>query len=195
MVFITPASSRVSDSLLRAGCLCLLLAVAQPLLAAPFGIANVSVRLHEQVYLLSADIHYDFSAEALEALHNGVPLTIRIDIEIEKTREWLWNSTLASLQQGFSLQYHALSHQYVLQNLNSGALYAFHNREAAFAALGQLRDLPLLDRQLLLEQQPYLIKLRARLDIESLPSPLRPIAYITPAWRLKSDWYRWSFTP
>lgn len=195
MAFITPASSNSLKRLGRSAWLCLLLTLPTSLMAADFRISDVTVRLHDQVYLLNANLHYDFSEEALGALQNGVPLTILIAIDIEQPRRWLWNETLASLEQGLRLQYHALSDQYVLQNLNSGARYAFHSRRAALEAMGYLRDFPLLDQTLLNHGVEYLVRLQARLDIESLPSPLRPIAYITPAWRLKSDWYRWSFTP
>lgn len=194
MVFTTPELSN-SRPLLRGGCLAMLLLLSQPLLAADFHIHEVHVRLQDQVYLLDADIDYQFSEEALEALHNGVPLTIRIDIEIDRPRQWLWNINLGSLEQGFRLQYHALSDQYVLKNLNSGALYAYHSLWVALDELGMLRDYPLIDHKLLDPEQEYLVRLQARLDIEALPSPLRPIAYITPAWRLKSDWYQWSFKP
>jgi hypothetical protein len=43
--------------------------------------------------------------------------------------------------------------------------------------------------------EEYEVLIHAELDIEALPSPLRPLAYITPAWRLNSDWYSWSLTP
>lgn len=196
MAFITPVSSNTAKRPWRAGWLCALLMLASPaVLAEAFQISDVHVRLHNQVYLLNADIDYELSTEALEALHNGVPLTIRIAIEIERPRKWLWNIGEASLEQGYRLQYHALSDQYVLQNLNSGALYAYQNRWAALHAMGELRDFPLLDQQLLDLELDYQLRLQARLDIEALPSPLRPIAYITPEWRLRSDWYLWSFKP
>lgn len=195
MAFSTPALANTKP-LSRAAWLGLwLLLVAPNLQAADFVVRHVDIHLQQQVFLLNADIHYGFSSEALEALHNGVPLTIRIDIEIERPREWWWNISLASLQQGYRLQYHALSDQYLLQNLNSGAQYAFHSRAAALEALGRLRDFPLIDQQFLQAGEAYLLRLQARLDIEALPAPLRPIAYITPAWRLKSDWYQWPFTP
>jgi hypothetical protein len=102
---------------------------------------------------------------------------------------------MASLEQRYQLRYHALSHQYLLQNINSGAFYAFHTLEAALGTLGSLQDFPLIDKQLVEKGEEYEVLLHAELDIEALPSPLRPLAYITPAWRLDSDWYTWSLTP
>ncbi len=62
-------------------------------------------------------------------------------------------------------------------------------------AMGTLSDFPLLDAQLINEGKRYEVLMQAELDIESLPSPLRLLAYITPSWRLNSDWYTWSLTP
>jgi len=171
------------------------LLLALPVHASDFFITGIHTRLQENVYLLDAYIDYRFSDEALDALDNGVPLTFQLSIEIQRKRKWWLDANVADLQQRYRLQYHALSHQYLLQNLNSGAFYAFHSLAAARDAMGTLRDFPLLDSQLVEPNEHYEVLLHAELDIEALPSPLRPLAYITPAWRLNSDWYTWSLTP
>jgi hypothetical protein len=171
------------------------LLLSQPLLAADFFITGIHIRKQENIYLLDAHVDYRFSDEALEALDNGVPLTLQLTIEIERKRKWWLDADVANLQQRYRLQFHPLSHQYLLHNLNSGAFYAFQSLPAAIDAMGTLRDFPLLDAQLIEPDEKYEVLLQAELDIEALPSPLRPLAYITPAWRLNSDWYTWSLTP
>lgn len=163
--------------------------------ASDFVISDIHTEVKEGVYLLDADIDYRFSDEALRALSNGVPLTIQLTLDIERLRKWWLNDEIATLQQRYSLQYHAFTHQYLLRNLNSGAFYSLPHYQAAVEALGTLRGLPLLDSKLMLPDEHYEVAMQVELDIEALPSPLRPVAYITPAWRLRSDWYRWSLTP
>lgn len=163
--------------------------------ASDFFITGVHTEINEGVYLLDADIDYRFTEESLQALDNGVPLTVQLTIEISRVRKWWFNDDIATLQQRYSLQYHALSHQYLLRNLNSGAFYSFPQYSSAVKALGSLRGFPLLDSKLVLPNERYKVAMQAELDIEALPSPLRPVAYITPAWRLQSDWYSWSLTP
>lgn len=163
--------------------------------ASDFFITGIHSEVKEGVYLLDADIDYRFTDEALDALSNGVPLTVQLTIEIDRVRKWWVNEEIASLEQRYSLQYHALSHQYLLRNLNSGAFYSFPSYPSAVQALGRVREFPLLDSKLILANERYRVSMQAELDIEALPSPLRPVAYITPAWRLKSDWYAWSLTP
>jgi hypothetical protein len=185
---------RLLASMLGAG-LCSAICLAPAAHASDFFINGIHTEVREGVYLLDADIDYRFSDEALRALSNGVPLTIQLTIEIERVRNWWLDAEVAALEQRYSLQYHALSHQYLLRNLNSGAFYSFPHYQAAVRALGSLRLLPLLDSKLILADEKYKASMRVELDIEALPSPLRPVAYITPAWHLKSDWYTWSLIP
>ncbi|MGM0593168.1 MAG: DUF4390 domain-containing protein [Pseudomonadota bacterium] len=175
-----------------AALLCLLPSLA---LANEFIVTALNSRMQEGVYLLNARIDYRLTSEVREALFNGVPITVQLDIEIQRKRRWWLDATVATLQQRYRLQYHALSHQYQIHNLNSGGYYAYPTLESALDALGNIRDFPLLDKQLVDPEQEYEVLLHTVLDIEALPSPLRPMAYITPAWRLDSDWYRWSLTP
>jgi hypothetical protein len=163
--------------------------------AGEFSVRNADTNLVEGVYLLDAHVDYSFSAEALKALDNGIPLTIRLDIEVQRKRSWWFDADVASLEQRYQLRYHAFSEQYLVRNLNSGALYTYPTLASAVEALGDIRDFPLLDEKLIKPHAKYEVELRAYLDIEALPSPLRPLAYITPAWHLGSEWYKWSLTP
>lgn len=157
-----------------------------------FIIHSAATRLVNDVYVLNAEIEYQFSAAVLEALENGVPLTLELTIEVIHPRAWLWNEQFTDLKQRYRLQYHALTQQYLVRNLNSDTQYNFPTRSAALHALGNVADLPLLDKRLLQADQPYTARLRAGLDIETLPTPLRLLAYLSPQWHLDSAWYTWS---
>lgn len=156
-----------------------------------FTIRSVSTHLQDKVYLLDANIDYKFSDAALEALRNGVPLIVLLDIKVEQERSWWLDKTVAELQQGYLLLYHALTEKYIVNNLNSGAQDNYERLSAALNALGKVKDLPILDAQLTSKGERYLVRLRTRLDLESLPAPMRPLAYISSDWRLESDWYEW----
>ena len=43
--------------------------------------------------------------------------------------------------------------------------------------------------------ESYVLSVKAQLDIESLPLPLRPMAYITPSWNLASERKQWHLKP
>ena len=159
--------------------------------AAGFEVLSAATRLEGGVYRLDARIEYRFSAAALEALQNGVPLTVDIEMEVRRRRSWLWDETVYALTQRFQLEYHALSRQYLVGNLNSGERRAFPTRAAALGFMGRIQDFPLLDRSLLTGNERYEGALRVLLDIESLPAPLRLLAYLSDDWRLASEWRIW----
>jgi hypothetical protein len=158
-----------------------------------FTIKSLETKLVEGVYLLDSRIEYRFSDEALTALQNGVPFLILVNIEVEQVR-WYWNKTMAELEQGYLLLYHALSEKFIIHNLNSGAQDHYSSLEAALSALGQITNLPLIDAKLLQPAAHYQIRMRTYLDIESLPAPMRPLAYISSDWKLDSDWVSWPLT-
>ena len=156
-----------------------------------FRVEQVETHLVDGVYLLNTRLKTELGEDTLEALYNGVPLTIVMDIEIVKNRDLLWDERIASLQGRYQLQLHALSDHYILKNLNSGATRTFRNLDSAILGLGTISDFPMIDSYLLNPNQQYWVRVRARLDIEALPSPLRPLAYLRSLWELDSDWYTW----
>ena len=157
-----------------------------------FEIKHAETVLIDDVYHINASLKFKFSDEALNALENGVPLIILFDIEVEKQRNWWINKNIATLAQGYLLLYHALSKKFVLHNLNSGTQENYSNLSSALYALGNLQHLPVLDAELLEKDADYIFRLRSYLDIESLPPPMRPLAYVSSQWQLESDWYTWT---
>jgi hypothetical protein len=179
-------------ALLALACLLLLPALAvHSAQAGGFHVHTARTVLIDEVYRLDAEVRHELTATALEALHNGVPLTFEIEIEVYRLRWLVWDQKIADLRQRYRLQYHALSEQYLLTNLNSRSQQSYHSRQAAMNAIGTIADFPMLDRRLLRVGERYGARLRTRLDIEALPTPLRLLAYVSADWRLRSEWYGW----
>ena len=173
------------------GCLlCMLSGIAE---SSEFVIKDASPSLHNKVYYLSARIDYKLSDKVIEVLHKGVPITIMLEIEIIRARDYLWDEKVTGLEQRYVLEYHALTKQYIVYNLNSGARHSLPSLNVALSVLGTIVDLPILDKNLLEPDQQYTGRVRALLDIDALPVPLRLLAYLTSGWSLSSEWYLWSF--
>lgn len=158
-------------------------------------VRSAATKLEDDHYQLSARIDYDFGSEVLEALDNGVPLTLRVEVEVQRLRRWWTNQTIVRHELRHQITYHAFSDQYLLRNLNSGKLTIHPTLNQALLALGALDEFVLLDAVRVQADEEYQVQLRTALDIEALPAPLRPVAYVTPAWRLSSAWYTCSLTP
>jgi len=157
-----------------------------------FIIKSATTELADNVFYLHADIDYKFSDSVVEALHNGVPMVVVLDLELfQKRGWWWWDTKVASLEQRYQLQYHALSEQYLVTNLNSGKEYTSFTLHSALYGLRDVDKLPVIDRQLLQRDTQYNVRIRTRLSTNTLPVPLRMKALVSPSWWLSSDWYQW----
>lgn len=174
----------------------LALSVPAPLLAGDeFQIKEVRTRLEAGVFVLDADIELQFSPEALEALDNGVPLTIVLHFQVRNADAWIWEDSAADLRLRYAVRYKPLSERYEVYRLPGERGRSFVSREAAIAALGELRGLQIVSKDRLDPESDYRVHIKAELDIEELPLPLRPIAYLRPAWKLGSSWTQWPLIP
>lgn len=170
-----------------AACLCLSFPLA--LRAENFVITHAQTAPAESIVVLDAGLRLDLADEVLEALKNGVPITVLLKMEVEQLRDYVWNKNIATLEQRYILQYHALSEQYIVRNLNSEEQNNYRSLISALNGLGEVKSLPVIDRQLLDANEKYQLRLRAEIDINALPSPLRPVAWLSSDWRQGSDWF------
>jgi hypothetical protein len=158
-------------------------------------IIDTRTLLVDGVYRLGAHVDFDFNDTLNDALHNGVPLLIELRIEVLRDREWLWPEMIAELRQRFKLEFHALSRRYLVKNFSTGGQLSFATLDGALNDIGNVYDLPLIDAQLLSPEQKYLVRMRADIDVEALPTPVRLWAYLGSEWSLKSKWYEWRLQP
>jgi hypothetical protein len=163
--------------------------------AAEFSFSSVLLSELDSHLAIDADIRYQLSDEADEALQNGVPLTFVTHIEIRDDAAWIWQADLVDRRLRSTLTYHALSGLYELRQLDGGQTQQFATRETALRALGELRALKLVPSNALRKGATYTVRLDTYLDLEALPLTLRPLAHLTPAWHLESDSWERPLTP
>jgi hypothetical protein len=159
-----------------------------------FRILKADTQLLDGVYRLNAEIDYNLSPPVREALLNGIALVFEVQIEVLRGRSYWWDASVAELNQSHRLTYHALSRQFVVENLNTGLQQTFSDLPSALRHQGTLRQLPLIDAALLNENRSYTANLQARLAINELPLPIRVNAYLSRAWRLSTRWHTWALS-
>lgn len=155
----------------------------------------VRLGVDDGMVLLDISEHYELSENMLEALDYGVPLTFITRINIQKEGAWLWKDKLVELKMSKVLSYHPLSSQYRVVNLYTKTQQMYATQAAALRALGDTRDLPLIEENRLEPGEFYLVDVQTKHDIGSLPLPLRPMAYVSPAWHLSSKVWEWRLKP
>ncbi|ADE16834.1 conserved hypothetical protein [Nitrosococcus halophilus Nc 4] len=156
-----------------------------------FNVRTASTQLVGGIYRLHAQIDYPLNEEVRKAVKSGIPLIVNQEIEILRLRRWLWPKTIKEITLRYQLRYHALSEQFVLLYLSQDRQRAYPNLSAAIKSLSTIKDYPLITQEELEPHQRYRVRLRTRLNIEDLPAPMRPIAYLSPQWHLDSPWFSW----
>lgn len=159
--------------------------------SAEFRVDKIKTTLVDDSYYLDAQIDYGFSSAALETLDNGVPLTMEVHVQVRTADAWVWDESLLDQRLRYRIHYKPLSERYQVTPLPGTGGRSFVTRDAAITALGEIRGLHLVGRQGLDPEIDYEIHIKAALDTEELPLPLRPMAYLLPSWQLSSGWTSW----
>jgi hypothetical protein len=146
-----------------------------------FEVRSADLQLKDGVYHLNAHMDLPVSDAVRRGLAEGVPLTIELDLDIERVRQLLPNSRVAELTQRYHLQYNAVSARY--------------NVDAAIEQLSEVRGLPVLDKALISADRRYEASVRAKLDYGSVPFSLRVVMFWVNDWHRESDWYTWTLQP
>lgn len=157
-----------------------------------FEVRSASTMLVEGVHELDARLQLVLSSEALDALNNGLPLTIELQLRMLRERRLLPDVLDAELAVRFELEYRPLSQRYIVRNLNSGNQGSFATLYSALNSLGRVDGLPVIDDALLQSGKRYRVRLRSLLNTQQYPAPLRLLFFWRDQWQLKSEWFEWS---
>jgi hypothetical protein len=160
-----------------------------------FEVRSADLQLNEGVYHLNAHMELPVSDAVRRGLAEGVPLSLELDLQIERVRQLLPNSRIAELTQRYHLQYNAVSARYILRNENSGQQESLSTIDAAIEQLSEVRGLPVLDKALLTADRRYEASVRAKLDYGTVPFSLRLLMFWVNDWHRESDWYTWTLQP
>ena len=143
-------------------------------------------------YRIDADIDYHLGEESEKALLHGVSLQIDVELRLKMKRPWLWNKTIEESVISYRLEHYPLSGQYLVTNLTTGNREQFRNLPGALDYMGKISNFPLVAENRLQEDRTYLVQVRARLNRQALPAPLRPLAYLSSRWNVSSPTHEWT---
>lgn len=157
-----------------------------------FEVRSASSERRDGVHTLEARLQLVLSSEALAALESGVTLTIELQLQVIRIRRFMIDSVDAELAVRYELEYRPLSQRYIVRNLNSGDQDSFATLYSALNSLGRVQGLPVIDHELLQTDQSYRLRMRAMLNTQQYPAPLRLLFFWRGQWQLQSEWFEWS---
>ncbi len=156
-----------------------------------FEVRSATTSLSSGVHLLDSRLQLVLSSEALVALDSGVPLTIELQMQVIRVRRLYMDALDAELAVRFELEYRPLSQRYIVRNINSGDQDSFATLYSALNNLGRVSGLPVIDDALLEPDKSYRVRVRAMLQTQQYPAPLRLLFFWRSQWQLQSEWFEW----
>ena len=145
--------------------------------------------------LLSVDARFALSLNdvVIDAIHNGIPVTLSTSIKLFRPRRFYFDKQLAEWQFNYILRYHSLTSTYLLDSPFSSEAQSYSKLESALQDIGAFQfESEIIEETLPESEKGYSLSLRIILNIDALPAPLRVVAFASPSWRLKSETYEWS---
>jgi hypothetical protein len=156
-----------------------------------FEVRSASVAPEGGVWNFSARLDLGLSESATEALQQGVPVTLEIEVLVTTSRRFLPDADVAELSHRWRLEYHALAERYLVTNENSGEQAAYPTLAAALTALAQPSRVPILDMALVEPGRRYEISTRASIAIGGVPTTVKVLMFWR-EWTRYTGWYTWT---
>ena len=147
--------------------------------------------IDNNIYYLDASSELNLTEESYRALRQGISFEIHTNFQLLEKRKWLWNKIIFKKKLIYKLEHKPLTENFLVTNLNTGIVNYYKNLDTAVNAICNISKMKLFNKNVLQKNIKYLARIRLYLDIDSLPSPLRPRAYFSSDWDISSQWYRW----
>lgn len=134
----------------------------------------------------------DLGPAAIEALEHGVPLTLVITTRT--ARGPLWFVPRPEIHRhALEIRYLPLSRHWHLHDKTTGDEISFPRLWMLTESLAEPRRIATGLSREALDGRSWKVQIRAELDLNALPSPMRLPARFSPQWRLSSSRHTWHF--
>jgi len=180
-----------ADTARRMAAMAVAVLLCFPAQAAEIVVRHASTKLTENRYHLNARIEFILDDDIRNAVEHGVQLNIETTVEIRRERNWLWDPLVKKSRLEFTLENHPLSNNYIVTNLMSGMRHQFATVPEGLKFIGNISNHVLIEAGEISADSAYTGFIKSELNVETLPAPLQPIAYVSGYWSTESAWYEW----
>jgi hypothetical protein len=138
--------------------------------------------------LLFAMVKNCFTEEMLEGVRNGIPLTFRFTIELEKIRSKWFDVTMVKETINHTLSYDAIKETYQIDFSEKNKPEVTKSQDKAKQLMAELSGLKVIARKELIPDAPYALQIKATLVENTLPLGMHYILPFTSLWNFETDW-------
>jgi hypothetical protein len=138
--------------------------------------------------LLFAMVKNCFTEEMLEGVRNGIPLTFRFTIELEKIRSSWFDVTMVEETINHTMSYDAIKETYQVDFSEKNKPEVTKSQDKAKELMAELSGLKVIARKELIPDASYALRIKATLVENTLPLGMHYILPFTSLWNFETDW-------
>ena len=138
--------------------------------------------------LLFATVKNCFTENMLEGVRNGMPLTFRFDIQLDKVRNKWFDATLVEETINHTLRYDAIKETYQVDFSEKNRSEVTKSHEKAKQLMAELSGLKVIVRKELIPDAAYALQIKATLVENTLPLGMHYVIPFTSLWNFETDW-------
>lgn len=169
------------------------------LLLLPSAIMATEIRHADHIWqdhdrlLVRVYLDVDLPEVLVEALANGVGVTLRSEVRLVRTRGILGEHPVKEAENSVQIRYYALSRHYMVTDLERDRIELAPTLGDALELLAKRlgRVVLEIDRDRLRSDHDYMFGARVKLNHTALPLPLQWDARLRGAYVTQLGWYRW----
>jgi len=168
-----------------------MLVLSELCFAENINIKSTEIYSDKNILYLNVNSEIFFTKEARKALLQGISFEMHADFELRTKLKWLFKKNVLKKKISYKLEHKPLTDIYLVTNLVTGTISYYKNLESTLNFISKINKMKLLNKNKLNENIDYMARIRFYIDIDSLPSPMRPRAYFSSDWNISSNWYEW----
>jgi hypothetical protein len=159
-----------------------------------FEVRNAYVELVNGSWQLDVRLDLALGQAAQQAFEEGVPLTLKLEVEATVERRLLLDEDVVSMTREWQLAYDAIAERFVVTDGATGAHVSHATQAEALEALSRITGITIADTATLPEGQRFDMRVRATVEIGDLPAAVRMLLFWK-SWSRETEWYAWKVRP
>lgn len=138
--------------------------------------------------LLFATVKNSFTDEMMHGVRNGLPITFRFTIILDKIRSAWFDKTLTEKTISHTLHYDAVKQTFQVEFSEKNTSKFTKSAATAKRLMAELNGVRVTSLQKLIPDAPYALQIKATLVENTLPLGIHYVLPFTSLWNFETDW-------
>uniref|UniRef100_UPI004056C176 DUF4390 domain-containing protein n=1 Tax=Candidatus Electronema sp. TaxID=2698783 RepID=UPI004056C176 len=151
-------------------------------------ISNIVITASEGRLLLSAAVKDCFTKEMLEGAQNGIPITFRFKIRLERGRDYWFSKKIRELGINHTLSYDPIRRDYQVAFAEYDRPRVTRSLAEAQRMMAELREIEIATLKELKVGSSYALRIKATLVENTLPLSIHSLIPFYSIWNFETDW-------